>query len=200
MSIDLSMKGPPRGDPPMAWRECGTPVWDPAPLSGTQRLGDACLVCNKRWPRPSVAVGIFPDGTSAQACAECAGTLSWPEPSSAELEVMLTNALGLASTTPPGLERVEVWQLLLWAVPADHGDTWSLGCRYCALVQAGLVTLARHIQQTETVLGQDALPVRIRTGPDATAWLRAWAADAPPLPVIRELLAAVLADLAGQPR
>lgn len=44
----------------------------PEGLSRAQRNGDACAVCDKRWPRPSRRIGKFPNGRSAMACPECA--------------------------------------------------------------------------------------------------------------------------------
>ncbi|GAA1532495.1 hypothetical protein GCM10009678_13510 [Actinomadura kijaniata] len=48
------------------------PTFDPAGLSGPQRRGTACVVCDKRWPRPDVRIGRLPDGSPAYSCADCA--------------------------------------------------------------------------------------------------------------------------------
>ncbi len=45
---------------------------DPASLTAPQRLGRACVVCHKRFPRPRVPVGTLPDGTVVRACEDCA--------------------------------------------------------------------------------------------------------------------------------
>jgi hypothetical protein len=52
--------------------------FDPVALSAAQRDGDACAVCHKRWPRPSVRVGRLPSGSGVFACAECAPALPLP--------------------------------------------------------------------------------------------------------------------------
>jgi len=54
-------------------------TFDPEGMSSAQREGDACVVCHKRWPRPRVRVGRFPDDTAALSCADCAEALV-PEP------------------------------------------------------------------------------------------------------------------------
>lgn len=51
-------------------------VWEPAALTAAQRCGDECVACGKRWPRPRVPVGRFPDGTCVWACWECAPVLA----------------------------------------------------------------------------------------------------------------------------
>jgi hypothetical protein len=48
------------------------PIVDPGGLSTAQRLGDACVVCRKKWPRPRVLVGRLPDSTGVFACDDCA--------------------------------------------------------------------------------------------------------------------------------
>ncbi|TDD92614.1 hypothetical protein E1298_10500 [Actinomadura rubrisoli] len=50
----------------------GEPTLDPGALSTAQRLGDACAVCRKRWPRPRVRVGRLPDSSGVFACDDCA--------------------------------------------------------------------------------------------------------------------------------
>ncbi|WP_131738916.1 hypothetical protein [Actinomadura roseirufa] len=44
-------------------------------LSRAQRRGAGCVVCDKRWPRPHIPVGRFPDGSAAYACQDCAALL-----------------------------------------------------------------------------------------------------------------------------
>ncbi|MBE1534817.1 hypothetical protein [Actinomadura algeriensis] len=56
------------------------PTFDPAPLNTAQRMGDACLVCGKRWPRPRVRVGRLPDSTGVFACDDCAPAPPVPRP------------------------------------------------------------------------------------------------------------------------
>ncbi|TDB86504.1 hypothetical protein E1264_17620 [Actinomadura sp. KC216] len=48
------------------------PTVDPGGLTTAQRLGDACVVCRKKWPRPRVRVGRLPDSTGVFACDDCA--------------------------------------------------------------------------------------------------------------------------------
>ncbi|MEU7862636.1 hypothetical protein [Nonomuraea sp. NPDC049141] len=50
-------------------------TFDPDGLSCAQLDGDACVVCHKRWPRPRVRVGRFPDDAPVMACADCAEAL-----------------------------------------------------------------------------------------------------------------------------
>ncbi|WP_308250911.1 hypothetical protein [Nonomuraea rhizosphaerae] len=50
-------------------------TFDPDGLSCAQLDGDACVVCQKRWPRPRVRVGRFPDDAPVMACADCAEAL-----------------------------------------------------------------------------------------------------------------------------
>nr|WP_231330825.1 hypothetical protein [Actinomadura graeca] len=47
------------------------PTIDPAPLTHAQRLGDACVVCRKKWPRPRIRVGRLPDTSAVFACEDC---------------------------------------------------------------------------------------------------------------------------------
>ena len=53
-------------------REPETVLVDPASLSAGQRAGQACAVCDKRWPRPTVKLGELPDGSPVMACVDCA--------------------------------------------------------------------------------------------------------------------------------
>lgn len=48
-------------------------VYDPSWLSGAQCMGDACVVCHTKWPRPRRVLGELPDGSHVFGCDECAG-------------------------------------------------------------------------------------------------------------------------------
>lgn len=50
-------------------------VYDPSRLSGAQCMGDACVVCHAKWPRPRRVLGELPDGSHAYGCDECAGII-----------------------------------------------------------------------------------------------------------------------------
>ncbi|MEV1172995.1 hypothetical protein [Nonomuraea sp. NPDC049784] len=50
-------------------------TFDPEGLTLAQRDGDACVVCQKRWPRPRVRVGRLPDNSAVLACGDCAEAL-----------------------------------------------------------------------------------------------------------------------------
>lgn len=66
-----------------------TLIWDPEPLTAAQRCGDACVVCSKRYPRPTARVGVLghlgetvrPDDIETRqavyACAECAPAVQY---------------------------------------------------------------------------------------------------------------------------
>ena len=41
-------------------------------LSDAQVMGEACVVCHARWPRPRRQLGVLPDGTRLYGCSECA--------------------------------------------------------------------------------------------------------------------------------
>lgn len=58
-------------------------VYDPTWLSPAQCMGDACVVCHTKWPRPRRALGELPDGAQVFGCDECAGIIGHqpvPEP------------------------------------------------------------------------------------------------------------------------
>lgn len=55
-------------------------TYDPEGLTPTQRDGDACVVCHKKWPRPRVRAGRLPDHAIVYACHDCADTLAPPPP------------------------------------------------------------------------------------------------------------------------
>ncbi|WP_214106301.1 hypothetical protein [Acrocarpospora catenulata] len=50
-------------------------TFDPVGLTSTQRDGDACVVCHKKWPRPRVRVGCLPNSAPVMACDDCAEAL-----------------------------------------------------------------------------------------------------------------------------
>ncbi|PWV50135.1 MULTISPECIES: hypothetical protein [Nocardiopsis] len=50
-------------------------VYDPSWLSGAQCMGDACVVCHVKWPRPRRVLGELPDGSQVYGCDECAGMI-----------------------------------------------------------------------------------------------------------------------------
>lgn len=52
--------------------QTGEPIVDQGGLSTAQRLGDACVVCRKKWPRPRIRVGRLPDSSGVFACDDCA--------------------------------------------------------------------------------------------------------------------------------
>ncbi|RSN58258.1 hypothetical protein DMH08_22900 [Actinomadura sp. WAC 06369] len=82
--------------------QAGDPTFDPAPLSTAQRLGDACVVCGKRWPRPRVRVGRLPDSTGVFACDDCAPAPPVPRPRRGPREPRFTGAgpVGEPDPTP----------------------------------------------------------------------------------------------------
>ena len=55
-------------------------TFDPEGLTLTQRDGDACVVCHKKWPRPRVRAGRLPNHAIVYACGDCADTLAPPPP------------------------------------------------------------------------------------------------------------------------
>ncbi|WP_260317345.1 hypothetical protein [Streptosporangium becharense] len=50
-------------------------TFDPEGLTRTQREGDACVACHKKWPRPRIRIGRLPDDAALYACPECADAL-----------------------------------------------------------------------------------------------------------------------------
>lgn len=50
-------------------------VYDPTWLSLAQCMGDACVVCHVKWPRPRRELGELPDGARVFGCDECAGII-----------------------------------------------------------------------------------------------------------------------------
>ncbi|GAA4085319.1 hypothetical protein [Actinomadura miaoliensis] len=46
------------------------PTIDGSDLTDTQRAGNACAVCGKTWPRPTVLIGRLPDGRQLLICPE----------------------------------------------------------------------------------------------------------------------------------
>ena len=57
-------------------------TFDPVGLTSTQRDGDACVVCHKKWPRPRVRVGRLPNSAPVMACDDCAEALLPPQDNS----------------------------------------------------------------------------------------------------------------------
>lgn len=53
-------------------------VFDPEGLTGAQCLGEACVVCHRRWPRPRADAGRLPNGSRVFACEECVTALCIP--------------------------------------------------------------------------------------------------------------------------
>jgi hypothetical protein len=47
------------------------PLIDATGLTRAQRLGRACVSCHKRFPRPTVAVGLTGAGDLLLRCPEC---------------------------------------------------------------------------------------------------------------------------------
>lgn len=52
-------------------------LYDPNRLSTAQCMGDACVVCHTKWPRPRRALGELPDGAHVYGCDECAGIIGY---------------------------------------------------------------------------------------------------------------------------
>lgn len=63
----------------MGWNSNGAKplmlLFDPSGLTPTQRDGDACVVCHKKWPRPRIKVGRLPNDAPVNACEDCAEAL-----------------------------------------------------------------------------------------------------------------------------
>lgn len=55
-------------------------VYDPDSLSWAQCVGDACVACHTKWPRPRRVLGVLPDGSQVFGCQECAAIID-AEPS-----------------------------------------------------------------------------------------------------------------------
>lgn len=60
----MNRQGPPAGI-----------VMDPDGLTVEQRRGNACVACQRRWPRPRHPIGALPDATPVYACDDCAPAL-----------------------------------------------------------------------------------------------------------------------------
>lgn len=63
------------------------PLIDATGLTRAQRLGRACVSCHKRFPRPTVAVGLTGAGEHLYRCPECIVVL---EPVSSDSPRVLT--------------------------------------------------------------------------------------------------------------
>lgn len=59
-------------------------AYDPSLLSWAQCMGDACVVCHTKWPRPRRVLGHLPDGSHVFGCEECAGLVGAEPPVSAD--------------------------------------------------------------------------------------------------------------------
>lgn len=167
--------------PDVAWADGGGIVFDAAPLTGMQRTGDACVVCFKRWPRPGVPVGQVPNGDTVRACPACA-----PAVLATVHHHMVRSLLDRAARH---MDRYapDMLTALLESAPRPLDGA---GRR---VVDAAVVAVAKHIQQTEDLAEQDRLPDEIRNYADAHAWLLALWQTGPPAPVLREVLVNVLA-------
>ncbi|TDB93076.1 hypothetical protein [Actinomadura sp. 7K534] len=82
--------------------QTGEPTVDPGGLTAAQRLGEACVVCRKKWPRPRVRVGRLPDSTGVFACGECAPAPPVPRARRGSRE-RVTDAGRPAGERPPAL-------------------------------------------------------------------------------------------------
>ncbi|TDC57360.1 hypothetical protein E1281_05155 [Actinomadura sp. KC345] len=80
--------------------QTGEPIVDPGGLNAAQRLGDACVVCRKKWPRPRVRVGRLPDSTGVFACDDCAPAPPVPR-ARRDLREPVTDAGRPAGERPP---------------------------------------------------------------------------------------------------
>ncbi|GGV02998.1 hypothetical protein ACFHW2_09285 [Actinomadura sp. LOL_016] len=80
--------------------QAGDPTFDPAPLTTAQRLGDACIACGKKWPRPRVRVGRLPDSTGVFACDDCAPAPPVPRPRRDPRERRSTHAGSVGEPNP----------------------------------------------------------------------------------------------------
>ena len=62
-------------------------VFETDALSVAQRDGEACVLCQRRRPRPRRRIGCLPDGSGVLACDDCAPALPLqrlPEPTTAK--------------------------------------------------------------------------------------------------------------------
>ena len=60
-------------------------TFDSTALTITQRHGNACVICHKKWPRPRIRAGQVPCGSEVYACDDCALVLSEPAPHAARV-------------------------------------------------------------------------------------------------------------------
>ncbi|MFC6885322.1 MULTISPECIES: hypothetical protein [Actinomadura] len=182
--------------PRVAWMDSAALVFDASGMSGAQRMGEACALCAKRYPAPRVIIGEFAAGERARACEECGPAVL--ASAATELAVgVLTRAAELYALTQP-----DVFGAVLAAAPLPHGrhrEPLGDGCRSCSVMTAAAVAVARHLQATEPPVGAASLPPVIEDLDGAHAWLVAWAAEAPPVPVVAEVLAGARAELAELP-
>lgn len=180
------------GREPLGFDSEHVPVFDPAPLTGDQRRGDACVLCAKRWPRPVAKIGRIPTGDTVRACSECAPQIALQVHGEAVRQVLRQ-----------AVDRVEaVAPQLLPALTAAAPFRERPG----RFLEDAAVAVARHIAETEDLGGQLAhradgtdgadggapLPAPILRWEDAQVWLAAWALVDPPAAVIREVLVHLL--------
>lgn len=168
---------------PVRWADSRDIVIDPSTLSDDQRLGEACVTCRRRWPRPRVRVATAPDGTALRACLECGPRVVRQIVQDAVQRVLERAAADAERYAPNALCA------LISSAPQPYGS----GPR--RVVELAAVLVARHIAETEDLGGGQVLPPVITEWEHAHPWLNAWATTAPPAAVIREVLTAVVAGL-----
>lgn len=181
-------------DRPVKWFEPGgslpfdsedVAVFDAAPLNGDQRNGEACVSCNRRWPRPPIPVGRVPAGDTVRACEECAPGIH-----------LMVHGQAVRRVLQLALERADrCAPSILAALIASAPSPMRTRPRHA--VEAAVIVTARHVQATEILPGKAHLwlPTTIEQWDHAYAWLDVWATSDPPPAVIREVLTNVLAGL-----
>jgi hypothetical protein len=65
------------------------PVIDATSLTRAQRLGRACVSCQKRFPRPTVPVGRTGEGELLYRCPECVVVLEPIDPPSSRMHAVV---------------------------------------------------------------------------------------------------------------
>jgi|SRR5437868_2878914 len=78
---------------------------DPHALTDAQRMGDACIVCRKKWPRPRIRVGRLPDSSGVFACDDCAPTP--PAACVPQSPRVSTTGAGLPTSPPPRTTAID---------------------------------------------------------------------------------------------
>lgn len=166
----------------MKWSDFPEIVLDPAPMTGAQRAGDACVVCFKKWPRPQIPVGIIPNGDTVRACAEC-GPLMLDRLHQHSVTQVLQRAARNAELYAPDVTSA----LLASATLPMHMASRQV-------VETAMVATARHLQAADDVADVADLPAQIVTAEHAHAWLLAWTrTTSPPAALLREVLGCVCA-------